>query len=94
MDKKIVVLLSQYEMLEEEIEQCFNLCPGLEIVDVHKAQACINLLIERGYPKEDIGLLLAVNPAILMYEPDSLATKLVSIHGDIEEILKTDPFVI
>ena len=59
----------------------------------HKKE-CIKVLISGGYPKEDIGLLLAINPSILLYEPDDLQSKLDALCGDIEEIIKTDPFII
>ena len=94
MNKEMYRLLQSFDLLDEEIEQCFSICPGLDIVDLDKASACIETLIKNGYPKEDVGLLLAVNPGILMYESAELAKKLKSFDGDIEEILKDDPFAI
>ena len=94
MNKEIADFLRQYEMLDEEIEKCFMLCPGLDIVDKSKAENCLNILENRGYPKEDLGLLIGVNPAILLYEPEDLVTKLDGLSGDIEAILKYNPFAI
>ena len=94
MDKEICALLKDFGMLDEEIEMCFNLCPGLNIVDLKKAEDCIYYLIKYGYPQDDIGLLLAVNPSILMYEPKQLEKKLKTLGDDIEDVLKNDPFAI
>ena len=94
LNKEIVEFLRQYDMFDEEIEQCFMLCPGLDIVDKNKAEECLKILEKHGYPKEDLGLLLVVNPAILLYEPEDLLKKLESLDGDIEDILKDDPFAI
>ena len=94
MNKEIYELLKKCDLLDEEIKNCFEICPGLDIVDYSKARNCVIALIERGYPSDDVGLLLAVNPAILLYNPKTLATKLADINGNIEEVLKNDPFII
>ena len=94
MNAEIYDLLKSLELFDEEIEQCFVLCPGLNIVDKEKAAECLNVLVKNGYPKEDVGLLIVANPGILMYEPVALGKKLASLGGDIEEILKDNPFAI
>ncbi|MCR5553799.1 MAG: hypothetical protein K6F08_03565 [bacterium] len=93
MDKQIYELLKDVGLMEEEVERAFEICPGLNIVDLDKASKCIITLIKNGYPEADIAILLAVNPAILMYEPQVLNKKLKEL-GDIETKLKDDPFII
>lgn len=94
MDEQINKILLALDMSQEEIDNCYTFCPGLDIVDPDKVVENINLLIHHGYPQDDVGILLSVNPGIMMYEPSDLDKKLSSLGPDIEEVLKNDPFAI
>ena len=93
MNKEIVKLLKELGLLNEEIERCFNVCPGLEVLDLKRAKQCLMVLVKMGYPEDDLGLLVAVNPTILFYNPTDLESKLKKL-GDVSEALKSDPFII
>lgn len=94
MDKKLVAMLNEFGILEDEIDALIKMCPGLEIVDYEKACKCVIALIKAGYPQVDISSLIYVNPSFMMYEPKDLEEKLKQIGGDIESKLKEDPFLI
>ncbi|MBO4569876.1 MAG: hypothetical protein J5689_01505 [Clostridia bacterium] len=93
MNKKITGLLKKLGLLDEEVERCFTICPGLEFLDIVKAKDCLIALVKMGYPKEDLGLLIAANPSVLLFNPTDLEVKLKSL-GDVSETLKADPFII
>lgn len=93
MNKEIIKLLRKLELSNEEIERCFTFCPGLEFLDINKAKDCLITLVKMGYPKEDLGLLVAANPSVLLFNPTDLEAKLKSL-GDVSETLKADPFII
>ena len=93
MNKEIVKLLKELGLLNEEIERCFNVCPGLEVLDLKRAKQCLMVLVKMGYPRVDLGLLIAANPVIMLFNPTDLESKLKKI-GDVEEMLKSDPFII
>ena len=54
MDEEIVEFLKNLNLLDEEIEQCFNICPGLNIIEKKSAELCVKALVDNGYPKEDV----------------------------------------
>ena len=94
MDKELKVLLNKLTIADEEIAGLVELCPGLDIVDWNNAGACIKIVVDAGYPIEDISSLIYVNPGFMMYDPNDLISILEEFDGDIEEILKDNPFLI
>jgi hypothetical protein len=94
MDKKLITIFNEFGIMGDEIENLIQLCPGLQIVDASKVYKCINILINAGFPKDDVSSLIYINPSFMMYQPVDLDEKLKSIGGDIEEKLKNDPFII
>lgn len=94
MDKELKDLLNKLTIDDEDIEQLIAICPGLEVVDWDKAGACIKIVVESGYPMSDISSLIYINPSFMLYEPRDLKIKIDALDGDIEELLKIDPFLI
>lgn len=94
MDKKLVEFLKGIDFTKDEIDLLVNICPELEIIDGDRAIESANVLVACGYPQDDIETLIRVNPNVLIYDPKDLQQKLINLGGDIEEIIKKDPFII
>ena len=93
MDNRLYNFLIGIGFANYEIFSLTELCPGLDIVDTDKAFECVLILVDAGYPKEDLKYLLALNPSIMLYNPADLK-EIVEKFEDIEETLKNDPYVI
>lgn len=91
---EIVEMFNEFGIMDYEVDDLVQLCPGLQIVDASKARQCIISVIKAGYPEYDISSLIYENPSFMMYEPNVLVSKLKSIGGDIERKLKDNPFII
>ena len=94
MDKKLKNYLLKLGFDDDEIEQLCNQVPGLEIIDSERAFKNIATVVAFGYPEVDIDGLIFSNPGFLCNDPDDLAKTLSSLAGDIEELLKNNPFLI
>ena len=90
-------LLKSLEITREDYDDLLEMCPGIEIADNDKMMACVNLVVEYGYPKEDLDSLILINPSFLMWEPKHLEKRLkhiMLICDDLETKLKEDPYLI
>lgn len=94
MDNNLYTYLKSLDLQDEDIEVLLCQCPNLDFIDGNNALLCADVLIQAGYPKEDIDSLICINPRILTYNPEELKIKLSSLSGDIEQILKYNPFII
>ncbi len=94
MDKKLKNYLLKLGFADDEIEQLCQQAPGLEIIDSERAFKNIAIVISYGYPKVDIDSLIFSNPGFLCNAPDDLDKTLKSFDGEIEDLLKSDPFLI
>ena len=94
MDKELKEMFNHFDITEDEIDWVVQICPGLNIVDYSKARQCVINLIKAGYPKDDIGEYICINPSFMMYDPERLKVILTQIGGDISAKLKNDPFII
>ncbi len=94
MDAELKGMFNQFGIIDDEINELVNICPGLEFVDYIKARKCVIALIKAGYPESDISSMIYVNPGFMMYEPKDLEIKLSQIDGDVEYKLKENPFLI
>lgn len=94
MDTELKIMLNQFGILDEEIDELVNICPGLEFVDYSKARECVIAVIKAGFPQEDISSIIYVNPSFMMYEPVDLKIKLEEIGDKIEQKLKGNPFIL
>lgn len=66
-----------------------------ELADIDEANAILNIktLVEFGYPQDDVGDFVLINPGFMLYSNDTLK-KILSSLDDVEETLKNDPFAI
>ena len=94
MDKKLYNYLLKIGFENEDVDMLLTICPSINIVAGEKALLCLFAVIERGFPEEDIDSLISLNPGIMLYNLSDLRTKLKNIDGDIEKILKNNPFIL
>ncbi|MEG1751666.1 MAG: hypothetical protein RR140_00555 [Clostridia bacterium] len=81
----------------ETIMNMINICEGILIIDKDRILQNAKTLIEFGYPKNELGMLFSVNPAVLCYDYKELTAKLKQViknNNNLEELLKNNPFLI
>lgn len=97
MQNKLKNFLLKLDLTENEISSIEEIAPMFEVVTLKEFVDDMMLLIEYGYPEEDITSLLLVNPNIFVLSAERLREKLDKIkekNRDVEEALKKDPFLI
>lgn len=97
MDKKIVNFIKKYDISDLEIKDMVNIAPMMEVTTYDEFIANCKLLVEYGYPQEDLDVLLLANPNIFARSYKDLKSDLANLskkYKDIEEILKQDPTII
>lgn len=97
MDKKLRQLLLELNLIEIEIEDLKNIAPMIETISYEDFTSNCKLLMDFGYPMEDLDSLILANPNIFVRSEKDLKSDLVTLknrYGDIEESIKNDPFII
>lgn len=97
MQKQLKNFLLKLDLTEDEIKSIEEIAPMFEVTTLKEFIDDMMLLIEYGYPEEDISSLLLANPNIFVLSAESLRKELDKIkekNGDVEEALKEDPFLI
>ena len=97
MDNRIKQFLKDLKFNDDEINSLVDICPMLEELDFELASANIAAVAEFGYPADDIGFIIAANPAFLCRTTVDLVDDLGRIahqYGDVETALKNNPDLI
>ena len=94
MDKELKKYLINLGFSEKQISQMCLTYPSLKLVTYEQAMENIDILSYYGYPVEDIDSLIQANPLFIIVEPNFLEEILNDIDGEVESVLKNDPFVI
>ena len=97
MNAEIIKFIKKCGISELEIEDMLNIAPMLEVQSFEDFMANCTLLVKYGYPKIDLDVLLLSNPNIFAISKKDLEAELKELkskYGDIEEVLKENPFII
>lgn len=97
MDKNIIKFIKTYNISDLEIADIITSAPMIEVLEYNEFIENCNLLVAYGYPKADLDVLLIANPNIFVNSPKKLEINLQDLkeeYGDIEEVLKNNPFII
>ncbi|MBR4270754.1 MAG: hypothetical protein IKQ31_03675 [Clostridia bacterium] len=94
MNQIIAKMFSKLGMTKEQIDECFEYCPGLDVVDDMRVKDNLTLLTKYGFPKEDLGALIMENTNFLFSNPFDLEQKLISLGPDVEEKIKDNPYIL
>ena len=97
MNKKIYDILKSYELSELEINDIVNISPMMDVIRYEEFAENCYMLIKYGYPDSDLDVLLLANPNLFVGSPKDLEENLIKLkkeYGDIEDILKDNPFII
>lgn len=97
MDSKIIEFIKNYKISDLEINNMINIAPMLKYATYNEFINNCKLLIEYGYPQEDLDLLMLANPKIFARSYKDLMDDLKELsqeYDDIEEILKENPTII
>ena len=96
MNKNIYEFLKELKFDDGEIETLISAAPVLEELSFEQALANMTAVVSAGYPADDISYIISLNPAFLCRNTTELQQNLTKIaeNGDIEQQLKTDPYLI
>lgn len=96
MDKNIAEFIQSYGISNLELQDILNLAPMMEVITFDEFMQNTAVLVYYGYPKSDLDFLLLSNPNLFVGNPDDLKRDLIELkkQGDIEVILKQDPYII
>ena len=97
MDNIIYDFFKELKFDDSEIATLISIAPTLEELSVAEAEENMNAVISFGYPVSDITYLISQNPSFLCRNITDLISDLKAIvlqYGDIEEALKSDPYLI
>ncbi|MCQ2382456.1 MAG: hypothetical protein MJ060_01255 [Clostridia bacterium] len=94
MEPKLFSFLRTHGFADGDVQFLCASCPDLDEISSEDALQNINLVVQAGYPEEDIGTLIALNPNFLFYDYKQLAKTLSTLGDDIEETLKNEPFLL
>lgn len=94
MKKELYDFLISLNYEDEDIKQLEKQSPALGTLSLESAIDAINLVIEAGFPKCDIDILITLNPAFLTRDLNYLYEELYMLGDDIETKLKDNPYLI
>ena len=97
MDKSLYEFFKELKFDDGEIEILISTSPTLDEIDISQAIANMSLVVEAGYPAEDIGYLISQNPGFLCRNTQDLAFDLLKLKqssDDVEDALKNNPHII
>ncbi len=86
--------LVQIGFTDEDIDLLETGYPELKTLSAKQALINVAILVQSGYPEDDIQSLIAMNPGFLLNEPSELARKVLTLGVDIEAVLKDDPSLV
>lgn len=97
MDNSIYEFLKELKFDNGEIETLLSVAPVLEEISAEHAIQNMSLVVEAGFPADDIGFLVSQNPNFLCRNSKDLAEDLINLakqFEDVEDALKNDPHLI
>ncbi len=97
MNRNIINFIKKYDISILEINDIVNIAPMMDVLSYDEFMENVSLFTKYGYPEEDLDVLLLANPNLFVGSPKDLEEDLLKLkneYGDIEEILKQDPYII
>ena len=94
MDIRLKKFLNELTIKDEEINQLVEMFPGLEYADYQNAVKCVKAVVEFGIAISDVSFLIYINPLFMLNDPEDIKETLSAISGDVEETLKSNPYII
>lgn len=97
MDNQIYNFFKELKFSDAEIENLLEIAPAIAETPTSDIIDNMTIVVRFGFPADDIGSLIALNPAFLCRNIDELTSDLVELSktcDDIEEALKNDPYLI
>lgn len=97
MDKQFYKFLQELKFDDAEIQTLLTIAPVLEETPIEHIIQNMSIVVEAGFPADDIGYLVSQNPNFLCRNTQDLANdifKIAQSNTDFEEALRNDPFLI
>lgn len=97
MDKRIYEFFKELKFNDAEIENLLSIAPVLDEMEFDDVLCNMTVVVEYGYPADDISYLISLNPGFLCRNTSDLISDLIDIsknYDDVETALKNDPYLI
>ena len=97
MDKQIYEFLKELKFDDAEIQTLLSIAPVLEETSIEQALQNMTIVVQAGFPADDIGYLVSQNPNFLCRNTPDLANDIIKISQtvkDFEEALRNNPHLI
>jgi len=97
LENKIYEFFKELKFNDGEIENLLEIAPAIAETSVNDIVENMSVVVRFGFPADDIGSLIALNPAFLCRNNEDLIIDLIELSkttDDIEEALKNNPYLI
>jgi len=94
MERAIYNFLHKIGLDDEDIKFIMSSYPELDTYPSSKILGNAKLVVDYGYPIEDLEFLVLINPGFLISNTETLEEILISLGSEVANALKTDPFII
>lgn len=94
MENRVENFLHQIGLDNEDIAFIVSSYPEIETSPASKILVNSKLVVDYGYPIQDLEFLVLINPGFLVSNTETLEEILISLGADVANRLKNDPFII
>jgi len=94
MKKSVYSFLLKVGLDDEDIRFITSSYPELDTFDERKIIGNAKLVVDAGYPANELDFLILINPGFLISNTETLKEILDELGDDVYEMLKDDPFII
>ena len=94
MKKAVISFFNKVGLDAEDIAFITSSYPELDILDENKIIGNAKLVVDAGYPADELEFLILINPGFLISNTETLKEILYELGDDVYVMLKDDPFII
>ena len=94
MEKSVYNFFTKLGLDDEDINFIKSSYPELDTFSKEKILGNAKLVVDYGYPAEDLEFLVLINPGFLISNTEVLEEILLDLGSNVAEALKQDPFLI
>ena len=94
LEKAVKSFFKKIGLDDEDVNFITTSYPELDTYSSSKILGNAKLVVDYGYPLEDLEFLILINPGFLISNTETLKEILISLGADVADALKADPFII
>ena len=94
MEKSVYNFFTKVGLDDDDIRFITSSYPELDYFDESKIIGNAKLVVDAGYPADELEFLILINPGFLISNTETLKDILDELGDDVYMMLKDDPFII